>query len=62
MNTHSPKLFAAALALLVVAGSAQADILIYHAQLDGPSEAPPNASPGTGWATVSRNFMVERGA
>lgn len=52
MNTHYSKLFAAALALLVAAGSAHAEILTYHAKLDGPSEAPPNASPGTGWATV----------
>lgn len=52
MKTHYSKLFAAALALLVAAGSLRADILVYHAKLDGPSEAPPNASPGVGWATV----------
>lgn len=52
MTNNYSKLFAAALALLVAAGPAHADILTYHAKLDGPSEAPPNASPGTGWATV----------
>lgn len=30
-----------------------ADITVYTANLDGPSESPPNASPGTGFATVT---------
>ncbi len=41
-----------AVALLSVTPSAQADLIIYTAFLDGPSEAPPNASPGSGFATV----------
>ncbi|MGE3181187.1 MAG: CHRD domain-containing protein [Phycisphaerae bacterium] len=32
---------------------AQAGTIVYTANLDGPSEAPPNASPGTGFATLT---------
>lgn len=38
--------------LLSLCGLAQAGIFSYSASLDGPSEAPPNASPGTGWGTA----------
>ena len=44
------------LAVAMVVGSAaaaSADILIFTANLDGLSEAPPNASPGTGSSTVT---------
>ena len=37
--------------LVAAAGHAQ----VYTAFLDGPSEATPNASPGTGFATVTVN-------
>lgn len=33
--------------------------LIYQAFLDGPSEAPPNASPGTGFARVTIDTVAE---
>ncbi|HEX7946731.1 MAG TPA: CHRD domain-containing protein [Phenylobacterium sp.] len=39
---------AAALALAAIAGSAQATIYHFEANLSGASEVPPNASPGTG--------------
>ena len=46
------------LALLVVSvlcagGNSQAAIFQYYANLDGPSESPPNASPGSGLALVA---------
>src|SRR5260221_2439330 len=40
----------------LIAGSlmpAYATIFYYEAFLDGPSESPPNASPGTGFANVN---------
>jgi hypothetical protein len=39
--------------LLVVAPRASAAVIVYQALLDGPSESPPNASPGTGFTTVT---------
>lgn len=42
-----------AAALGCAAGIASADILVYTAALDGPSESPPNASPGVGTATLT---------
>jgi len=44
---------AAGVVLAGACGSANAAILNYQAFLDGPSEAPPNASPGTGFATFT---------
>ncbi len=44
--------FGALLATAAVAASANGAIITYTAILDGPSEAPPNASPGTGFAIV----------
>jgi len=44
------------LAVGLVVGSAAvsvADPLVFQAFLDGPSESPPNASPGTGFTTVT---------
>jgi hypothetical protein len=40
-------------AALTCANAAQAAINIYSATLTGPNESPPNASPGTGFATVT---------
>lgn len=45
--------FAAAVVASGACGSAGAAILNYQAILDGPSEAPPNASTGTGFATFT---------
>lgn len=39
-------------------GSANSAILNYQAFLDGPSEAPPNASPGTGFATFTIDTVL----
>lgn len=44
-------IFAAVWALLG-ASSSFASVVAYHAALNGPNEAPPNASPGTGFASV----------
>ncbi|RFC49662.1 MAG: CHRD domain-containing protein [Verrucomicrobia bacterium] len=41
------------LALLTLAPLAQAHTVMYYADLSGPAEAPPNASPGTGTALVT---------
>ncbi len=46
------RLAAITAALICVTPLAQANIVQYHAALSGPAEAPPNASPGTGFATV----------
>jgi len=40
-------------ALALVAGSAQAAIIVYSFPLDGLQEVPPNASPATGFAMVT---------
>ena len=42
----------AAMAALSFAPSAHADVFIYTAFMDGPSEDPPNVTPGTGFARV----------
>jgi hypothetical protein len=39
-------------ATLVAAGQLSASVITYTSTLNGPSEAPPNASPGTGFASV----------
>ncbi len=46
-------LFAAALAASAISTSAAAATFVFQALLDGPSEAPPNASPGTGFAQLT---------
>lgn len=40
-------------ATLSLAAVSSASIIVYTASLDGPSESPPNASPGTGWSIVT---------
>jgi hypothetical protein len=45
-------LFAGTLCCLLAA-SAHAGIIVYTANLTGPGESPPNASPGIGFATVT---------
>jgi len=42
-------------ALLTLAAAGQAQIFVFTANLDGPSESPPNGSPGTGFTTVTMN-------
>jgi hypothetical protein len=39
-------------ALIVLAPPCRAGLIVYVANLNGPSESPPNASPGTGFAEV----------
>lgn len=41
-----------AVAALLAASGASAEVFSYSTALSGPAEAPPNASPGTGWATL----------
>jgi hypothetical protein len=38
--------------LIGISASANADVFVFQTALDGPSEFPPNASPGTGFARV----------
>jgi hypothetical protein len=52
MSRLAPLALLTALALLV-APAAQATSIVYTASLSGLNEAPPNASPGTGFATVT---------
>ena len=47
---------AAALLACSVALPVAAHESVYFADLSGPNEAPPNASPGTGWARVTIDF------
>lgn len=44
---------AVALAATVLALPASAATIVFFTTMDGPSEAPPIASPGTGWARVT---------
>jgi len=41
-----------AIGLLVTATTVSAVPIAFYAELSGPAEAPPNASPGTGFATI----------
>lgn len=52
MNRFASLVLIATAAWSVVPSSAPADLILYTATLDGPSESPPNASPGVGVATV----------
>lgn len=53
-RSSRPRLVLAILAALAIGigSAAQAAVLSYHADLDGPSESPPVASPGIGTAQV----------
>jgi membrane-associated protease RseP (regulator of RpoE activity) len=44
-----------ALLLVVIAPISQASIIVFTESLSGPQESPANASPGTGFATVTLN-------
>ena len=46
------------LAAVLLSGTADA-ALVYTAHLDGPSESTPNASPGTGLATVTYDSLAQ---
>ena len=52
------RLAAITVALICLAPLTQADIITYHAALSGPAEAPPNASPGTGFVTVDYDSIA----
>jgi CHRD domain/PEP-CTERM motif len=44
-----------ALLLVVIAPISQSSIIVFTESLSGPQESPPNASPGTGFATITLN-------
>jgi hypothetical protein len=46
--------------LLSLAGSAHGAITVYDAFLSGPNESPANASPGTGFATVTIDDVLNQ--
>lgn len=48
----------AAAALMAVPAASQAAILVYQAVMNGPSESPVNASPGTGFAIITINDVA----
>jgi hypothetical protein len=48
-----------AFAMAVVSSAARADLIKYTAVLNGPSESPPNASPGTGFAEVDVDTVAQ---
>ena len=54
-------LFIVAVFAIVLAGASQisyADTVVFVASLSGPAESPPNASPGTGFTTVTYNTVA----
>ena len=62
MRSLHPRLFthlAVALVLMVgLVGAALAAPVFYQVSLDGPSESPPNASPGVGVASVDVDLVA----
>jgi hypothetical protein len=53
--------FIAVVLAIVMVGASQnsrADVLTFVASLSGPAESPPNASPGTGFTTVTLNTIA----
>lgn len=56
MKTKLPLIFSLAFAAVLATATAQAQV--YTAFLDGPSESPPNASTGTGFATVTLDLAI----
>lgn len=57
MNRLVPALAIAA--LLGLPTAAHSTVIVYTAFMDGPSEAPPNASPGTGFVTVTYDSVAQ---
>jgi hypothetical protein len=55
MRLLHPLATAAVLACCLASAPALAHEVVYIAQLSGPAESPPNASPGTGFATITFN-------
>jgi hypothetical protein len=54
-------LFIVAVFAIMLAGASQisyADTLVFVANLSGPAESPPNASPGTGFTTVTYDTLM----
>lgn len=54
-------LFILAVLTIVMLGTTQssyADVIVFTANLSGPAEAPPNASPGTGFTTVTYDSVA----
>lgn len=59
MNTHPlAAALAAALPLLLAAPAVPAAVFVYDATLSGANEAPPNASQGSGWASVTYDDLA----
>jgi hypothetical protein len=56
--THSVGLAVLAAAILGFAQGAHAVPIVYTANLTGPGESPPNASPGTGFAEVDFDIVA----
>lgn len=56
MKAKLPLIFSLAFAAVLATATAQAQV--YTAFLDGPSESPPNASTGTGFATVTLDLAI----
>jgi hypothetical protein len=48
----------AAAAAFLLSTTCLATIITFHASLSGPAESPPNASPGTGFTTVTLNTLA----
>src|SRR5439155_8666281 len=49
-----------AVAVIMLMANATVASVVYTANLDGPSESPPNASPATGFAAVTQDLALHR--
>jgi hypothetical protein len=58
MKTLSSSVLLAA--SMMIAGAASAHEVVYTAVMNGPAEAPPNNSPGTGFATITVDLDLAR--
>lgn len=58
MKSKTPLIFSLIVATLIWLANATANAQFYVANLDGPSENPANASPGTGFAQVTLDLVL----
>ncbi len=60
MKSLSPRLLSFLCAVLLLGGTGltHAQTFVYNASLSGPAEDPPNASPGTGFSTLTINLTL----
>lgn len=60
LNTHSRLIFAGAIAALMMAPSASAQVITFKAEINGASEVPPTDSTGTDAAQVTVDTSTKK--